>query len=431
MDLGRTPRSERFLFGRSNDVGGLVMPIYLDANASSRLRPEAQAAVQGLLTGGAMLRNPSSVHTAGRNARGALMRARRQLVELLAGNTNKSLECVFTSGGTEACNAMIFGFLGDKPAGHIVCSTIEHPAVLEAVERLELNGLEVTLVGPGPDGIVAVNDVCSAVRKDTALVTLMAANNETGAVQPVRELATKLRAQGFAGVIVSDCTQALGKVYWPMAELLESGVNAFAISGHKIGALPGVGALIYDNENICFPYQPLIVGGPQEKRLRAGSENVAGIVSFGAAAAAVQHDLRLHIEDLHAFREFLWDGLEAVASNVVRLTPSVSDPLSPTAAATCNTLLVRMLGCRGDDLVAALDIEGVMASTGAACASGKQEVSHVARAMGLTEAEGRECVRFSLDWDADDAALEEAVRRIAVVVERMRETPQDLIGAVQ
>ncbi|MCB0324642.1 MAG: cysteine desulfurase [Bdellovibrionales bacterium] len=401
--------------------------IYLDANATSRLRPEAVKALSAALADGAFA-NPSSVHRLGRSARALLREARREVLALL-GSTQGEAELVFTSGGTEACNLMLLGFLGGAKAiaqgGHIVTSAIEHPAVLEPLAELERQGWEVSYVLPASDGRVAAAAIAEACRKDTVLVVLMAANNETGAVQPVAEAARLIAAQGMAPIFVSDATQAVGKTHLDVRELFDAGVLAIAFSGHKLGAPAGIGALVYSTKaDRCYSLAPIIRGGPQEQRLRGGTENVVGALAFGAVASAVRQDLDADLARRRKLRDALWLLMQERIPDAVRLGPApeaeaVSES-GATEASVSNTLLVRFPGCRGDDLVAALDLNGVAASTGSACSSGRQDVSPSVRALGLQGQAAREVIRFSLDWHTSSTEVEAAGAIIARTVGQLR-----------
>lgn len=400
--------------------------LYLDANATSRLRPEAARALSEFLRQEESLKNPSSVHRLGRNARALLTAARKAVISLLTQGGNTDVSLFFTSGGTEACNTLIHGFLptssshGLTSPGHLVTSQIEHPAMLEPVKLMQGIGWEATYVAPEPSGIVTVSAVLQTMRNDTALVSLMAANNETGALQPVEEIARTLRQNGFRGIIVSDITQAVGKSTVNVLNLFEAGVNAVGLSGHKLGALSGIGAIAFPGKpkgvvDACYSFSPFLLGGPQENRFRAGTENLPGIITFGAVAEALSKVLFAEVDRISTLREELWEFLSETISGIVRLTPPPGQCLS-------NTLLIYVPRCRGDDLVVALDHAGVAASTGSACSSGKQEPSHVVRAMGFLGVAGREVIRLSLDWDASRTLVREASEIIREAVFKMRET---------
>lgn len=406
--------------------------LYLDANATSRLRPEATAALARAMADERPM-NPSSVHACGRAGRKELRSARDSVLRLLAA---PDASLTFTSGATEACNTMVLGLLGGparaaRHPGHAITTAIEHPAVYEAFDELEANGWTVTRVVPGRDGVVSADELAAAVRPDTALVALMAANNETGAIQPLARTVRLLRANRFGGPIVSDATQCAGRVPFDLGALFRAGLTAAAVSGHKMGAPAGIGALIvagaYDRDR-CFELSPLIRGGRQESATRGGTENLLGAIAFGGVAAALEPRVADEAVRLAKLRDRLAGALIARVPEIVRLTPEGNDP-DGRPAALPNTFFFRVPGCRGDDLVVGLDLEGVSASVGSACASGKQEPSHVVRAMGLGDDAAREVVRFSLDWDADESLVDRAVEITDRVIARMRSAPASTTNA--
>lgn len=360
--------------------------------------------------------NPSSIHSEGRRARALLRTARESLHSYLFKDRQETkAQIVFTSGGTEACNSMIEGFLRGEDGGHILVSSIEHPAVMKCVERLGESGFVFEKVGTEKNGVVLVEKFLEKLRPDTVLVSLMYANNESGIIQPVLELAKALRSKGYDGLIVSDTSQAISKSNVSLAELFLAGVDAVTVSGHKIGALPGVGALVINQELICRTYSPLIIGGGQEDKLRGGTEFVFGAHSLGLVAKdllAQGETERLKRRELtRKFRE----ALESCVEDLFILTPSFS-----TGLALDNTLFIRFKACRADDLVVSLDVQGISTSVGSACSSGKQEVSMVALEMGLSKDEARESLRISFDWNVLEDEILKGVEIIKASVENMR-----------
>ncbi len=401
--------------------------IYLDANATSRLRGSARDVLKAMLDQAGVLANASSIHHPGRRSRALLRSARNDLTDLLSlrsaqdasSRSRRSCGAIhFTSGGTESCNQMIYGFLGDaetrvRHPGHIIASGIEHAAIAEPLAQLERQGWDVSYVDPQSDGRCAVSSFTAALRPDTALVTCMAANNETGAIQPLAELARDLRTLGFSGAITSDATQAIGKSRFDLPLLFEAGVSAIAFSGHKLGAPAGVGALVLSaSKDFCLPFYPHTLGGPQEDGIRPGTENLIGIHCLGAVAREVLETLDDDIARRVSLREQLWSGLQEVAPNIERLGAAPDQSVS-------NTLLVRLPETRSDDVVVALDIQGIYASTGAACASGKQGHSSTVEHMGLGDAAAREVIRFSVDWDTTSRDILTAVEGFAQVLRNL------------
>lgn len=390
--------------------------IYFDANATSRLRPVALDAMLALAEDGPG--NASSVHASGRSARAVVRRSKHAILDLL-GTTRTSAKLVFTSGGTEACHLLLDAFLGglvrvSKYPAHIVVSEIEHAAMLEPIERLRELGWEISKIGCGVDASVCVESFLKAIRPNTVLVSCMAANNETGAIQPVVALAKQLREQGYGGVIVSDMVQAVVKSEMTVSQLFEAGVDAVAISGHKLGAPSGIGAVVFSIANQrCVELTPMFVGGPQEEYLRAGTENLLSISGFGALAGQLLETQRQYRGSLEALRELLWSGLNKRLPELTRITPQSSK-------AICNTLSFAVSGCRGDDLVVALDLLGVAVSTGAACSSGKQSRSYVIDALELEESLKDSVIRVSLDWDCSQEQIEAALELFVSAIEQMR-----------
>lgn len=402
--------------------------LYFDANAAARVRPAAIHAVLGILRSefAQTIGNPSSVHTAGRNARGLIDEAREAVLLYLVGEAKPSPQLFFTSSGTESCNTMVLSLLGQREClgehpGHIVATAIEHPAVLEPIESLEKAKWSVTLVIPRADqaGIVAVEDVLEALQPNTALVTVMAANNETGARQPIELIARALRKSGYSGVIASDVTQAVSKSDLDVGALFRAGVDIVAFSGHKLGGLSGVGVVVLSPEaERCYRFYSLLQGGSQESSYRAGTENLQAIVSLGAVCqhlAKHGKEEREHVKECLNLLNLL---LQDAVPGLEKITPN--DSIS-------NTLSVRIPGIRGDDFVVACDLQGLCVGTGAACSSGKQRPSHVLMGMGFSSAQAREVIRFSLDWDITEEQVKRAVEIVQGVVERMRPTSVGLL----
>lgn len=384
--------------------------IYFDANSTARQRP-CLSEVYSRLLSSTQVRNPSSVHAAGRVARAKLNEAKEIVREFFDAEDS---EIVFTSGGTEACNAIALGFLDIQNPGHILYSAVEHPAISEPLLNLKKYGFEVQQIPVTTDGRVDVEDALELVREDTQLVSLMLASNESGAVQPVLKLAESLRNSDYEGVIISDATQAAGKYIFSASEYFEAGVDAFSISGHKFGGPRGTGAFLIANchKDSCRIFTPNILGGPQQNRFRAGTENLIGIIALAEVCHELEDDLRAELEKISSLREILWRDMNEQLSFLERLTPTSGPVLS-------NTLLVRVPGCLASDLVAAMDIAGICISAGAACSSGRQEPSVSALAQGFTKEEAGEVIRFSLDWDADVEQVRKTIKVFSEIVGRM------------
>jgi cysteine desulfurase len=348
--------------------------IYLDHNASAPVRPEAARARAATET----LGNPSSIHREGREARERLDEARERLSALLH---CRPRELVFTSGGSEANALALWGaFLGRRDVGRtrVLASAIEHPSVLSTLKQLDRVGARLQLLPVGAGGRLDLDRALAALGPDVALVSLMLANNETGVVQPVAELARAARAAG-AGVHC-DAVQAAGRL---QVEPRELQVDLLSLSGHKFGAGMGSG-LLYVRDGLSLA---ALAAGHQEGGRRAGTETVGSHLATAAALEAAERDRAADAERLSALRQRLEDGLLALPGT--RLVGTDLPRLS-------NTANICFDGAAGEALVIALDLAGIAASSGAACASGTLEPSHVLLAMGIEPELARSSLRFSL-----------------------------------
>lgn len=376
--------------------------IYLDHNATTPLHPEALKAMLPFLE--ASYGNASSIHFLGREARAALDDARERLATLLGA---KAGEIVFTSGGTESDNHAIFGVV-HALAGkgkHIVTSAIEHHAVLHTCEHLQKHGgCELTVLPVGRNGLVDPETVRGAIRDDTVLVSVMWANNETGTVQPVREIGAICRERGV--VFHSDAVQAFGKVAVGVRDLP---VDLLSFSAHKIYGPKGNGALWVRPQ---LRIEPLLFGGSHEGDRRAGTENVAGVVGFVRAAEALLPGIAAEDRRLRELTEKLWCGLQKRIERIVRN----GDPDRRVA----NTLNVSVPGCTSDALLISLDLEGIGASSGSACAVGSLKPSHVLLAMGLGNELANSAVRFSLGTGSTEADVDAVIEVMPGIVKRLR-----------
>lgn len=372
--------------------------IYLDHSATTPLSPEVLEAMEPWLRGDPG--NPSSPHHEGRRARRAVEDAREEVAALLGAEARN---VIFTSGATEANVTALLGLRledGTAPPA-VAASAVEHPSVLETLPRLERGGRRVRRLPVDACGRVKLETLREALAEGVRLVAVMAANNETGTVQPWEEVARLCREQG--ALAHTDAVQVLGKLPFEVGRL---GPGSAALSAHKLGGPQGVGALWVAPETRL---EPLLTGGGQERARRAGTESVAGIVGLGAAcrlAREEQESRRQHLELLEA--RFL-EELRAQLSEVV-----VNGP--PLPHRVPGLLNLRFPGCHGETLLFALDLEGVAASLGSACSSGAVEPSHVLEAMGASRSENLESLRFSLGWTHSLEELAEAAARIARVV---------------
>lgn len=373
--------------------------IYLDNNATTPLLPEVLEAMTPYFL--EKFGNASSIHQQGQQARSAVEHARESVAALLGA---RAPEIVFTSGGTEGDNLGVFGLV--KAGDHVVTTTIEHHAVLNACKRLEAMGCEVTYVGVNGQALVAPDDIRKALRPNTKLVSVMMANNETGVVQPVEEIA-KVCSEADVW-FHTDAVQAAGKI---SIDVKSIGCDLLTISGHKMHAPQGTGALFVRKGTLL---QPMFYGGRHERSRRAGTENLPGIVGLGKAAEIS----RLWFaeggpEKMSALR----DRLERSILETVELT-SVN---SADARRTPNTSNIVFECLEGEAMVIALDLKGVAVSTGAACSSGAIEPSHVLMAMGLTPDQARGSIRFSLGKQNTSEDVDFLLERVVEVVSPLRE----------
>src|SRR5437016_9501327 len=390
--------------------------IYLDYNATTPLCDAAREAMLPYL--GPHFGNPSSVHAAGRDARATIDNSRDKLAGLLR---VKPHELIFTSGGTELCNLAVLGLARNRSsqAAHIISAKTEHHAVLNAVEHLEKHeNVEVPWLNVAHDGIVALDQLSKSIRPDTRLVSIMAANNETGVIQPMRKISQICREHGV--LLHTDMVQAFGKMpvvipseveesrdatsklmprdpSTPLRSAQDDGVDlslvdAASFAAHKFYGPKGVGFL-YLRSGLSV--QPIMFGGAHENERRPGTENVAAIAGMAAAAEWTLRDLETEQQREGKLRDELW----------TRIAQSVPDAKENGAAAPrlANTLNVSLLGIDSEMLLIALDLESVCASSGSACMVGSVVVSHVLLAMGLAMKSARSAVRFSFGkWTTAD-----------------------------
>ena len=376
------------------------MSIYLDYNSTTPVDPRVLAAMMPYLA--ESYGNANSIHSAGQRARAAVDAARQSVAELLGA---KASEIVFTCGGTEADNLAIFGIVNpcDQPRKHVVTTAIEHHAVLNTAQALEKQGVDVTYVPVSREGIVDPEDIREAMRPETVLVSVMLANNEIGTIQPIEEIG-RIAAEEDV-YFHCDAVQAAGKMAIDVRKL---GVDLLSISGHKLYAPKGVGALFVRSGT---ELGPLFFGGHHERDRRPGTENVPGIVGLGKAAELAMENLGADAARLAALRDRFESALLALPG--VRVNGSARERVPNTS-----NLLFEAAG--GESLVIALDLQGVMCSSGAACSSGAVEPSHVLTAIGLTPDQARSSLRFSLGRPTTEQEIDEAIRIIPPVLERLR-----------
>jgi cysteine desulfurase len=380
-----------------------VNRIYLDANATTPLLPGVFDAMRPFLLD--QFGNASSIHQPGQHARAAVDQAREAVARLLH---CRASEIVFTSGGTESDNLALFGVL--KPGDHLITSRIEHHAVLHAAEALEQRGVDVTYLPCDGAGMVSPESLAQALRAHTRLVSLMLANNETGAIQPIAEMASIAKAHG--ALFHTDAVQAAGKLPIDLsAKGALAQVDLLSVSGHKMYAPQGTGVL-FVRRNVRLA--PLFHGGTHERQRRAGTENVAGIVALGKAAELAQ----AWLSDGSGAAELarLRDRLERTL--LARIPESGVNGAG--AERTPNTANLYFDHVEAEALVIALDLKGISVSGGSACQSGATEPSHVLTAMGLAPARARASVRFSLSRLNTAEEIERALTVVPEAVERLR-----------
>ncbi|MXV76810.1 cysteine desulfurase NifS [Candidatus Poribacteria bacterium] len=378
--------------------------IYLDYNATTPLRTEARDAMMPYLT--EAFGNGSSIHAYGREARNAIDTAREQVAELIGAKSPS--EIVFTGSGTEADNHAIKGLTElQKSRGegnHIITSSVEHHAVLHTCQYMEQRGYEVTYLPVDRYGRIRTEQLRSAIRDTSILITIMHVNNENGTIQPLEEICEI--AQEHEILVHTDAIQSVGKLNVNAQEL---GVNLLSLSGHKIYAPKGIGVLYIRRGSRLAN---LVHGGSHERNRRAGSENVPAIVGLGVAAELAKHDRETYSQHLTKLTNRLRDGLNA---NIERLHYNGHpDYCAP------GTLNVSFESVEGESLILRLDMEGICVSTGSACTSGSMEPSHVLAALGLPPRLAQGTVRFSLGRNTTEAEIDTVIEKLPKVIKQMR-----------
>jgi len=373
--------------------------VYLDNAATTAIDPEVKQAV--ITSFQDCLGNPSSIHHYGRKSREAVETNREWVAKLLGAKTD---EIVFTSGGTESDNLAILGLL--KPGDHVITSTIEHHAVMNTCKHAEEDGAEVTSVPVDGRGLIDPADVKRALRPNTRLITIMLANNETGVIQPVEEIG-KIATEADV-YFHTDAVQAAAKI---PVDVNKIGCDLLTISGHKIHAPQGIGALYVRKATML---EPLLHGGRHERSRRAGTENVAGIVGLGKAAELAMAAFERGLDGTMALlRDRLETGLLAAIE--------AAGVNGEGASRVPNTSNIYFDYIEGEAMVIALDLKGLAVSTGAACSSGAIEPSHVLTAMGLRPERARASIRFSLGKQNTAADIDFALNLVPETVARLRE----------
>jgi cysteine desulfurase len=376
--------------------------IYFDYNATTPLCPEARQAMLPFLDGA--FGNPSSYHRLGRQARSAVESARRSLAAVVGCSPK---EVLFTSGGTEANNLALRGAAAAlKERGrHIITSAIEHHSVLKTAEALGRDGFEITFLPVDSQGVVDPRSVAEAIRPDTVLVSVMQANNETGAVQPVAEIGAVVRRRGVLFHI--DAVQAFGKI--PLGPIFEY-ADLVTVTSHKAYGPRGAGALLVRRGTHLAP---IMTGGHHERGLRPGTENTAAIAGFAAAAEQAAAKLAPEAARMAALRDRFEEIMLHTIANI-----SINSRGAPRVP---NTSSVCFAGIESESVLLHLDLLGICASAGSACTTGEPEPSHVLRAMGLSSMQAQGVVRFSFGRTTTQAEIDTAGAALAGIVKKLRE----------
>lgn len=378
-----------------------LMAVYFDNSATTQVDPDVLEAMLPYFT--EKYGNASSLHSFGSEAFAAIVKARKHVADLLNASPR---EVIFTSGGTESDNLAIQGaaFHNKGEKNRIITSVIEHPAVLNTCHFLEKCGFDVIYLPVDEEGFVSDEDLKEAVNSDTSLVTIMAASNEIGTIQPIESLAEIAKDAG--ALFHTDAVQAVGKM--PM-DLKDSNVDMVSISGHKIHAPKGIGALLV-KEGVKI--NPLMYGGGHEWGMRPSTENVPGIVGLGKACEICMNKMTEDIQQMTDMRDFIidttLDSIEGVYLN------------GPRENRLCNNANFRFDYIDGESLILYLDMEGIAASTGSACSTGSTEPSHVLRSLGLTPVQCRGSLRLSLSRFNVMSEAEYFASVIPSVVEKLR-----------
>lgn len=378
--------------------------IYLDHNATTPPHPEVVESMVPFLE--TTFGNPSSLHWFGQQARRGLDRAREQVAALICAQPD---EIIFCSGGTEANNFALMGAVAQSSyhVPHLVTSAVEHQAVMNPCRELAQGGCFVTYQPVDPQGAVVPDCLAENIGPRTALVSIMLANNDVGTLQPISDIVWIAKARGV--LVHTDAVQALGRIRVDVTELE---VDLLSLSGHKLHGPKGIGAL-YVRRGVTLA--PWLLGGSQERHRRAGTENLPGIVGLGTACDLARDRMVDDVRIVETLRDRLEAGLtQALPELRVNGHPDQRLP---------NTLNVTLPGLQGEELVLNLDLLGIAASTGSACAAGDPEPSYVLTAMGLSEADARSSIRFSLGPGNTEAEIDRTIRAVVEVVETLRASP--------
>lgn len=377
--------------------------VYLDHAASTPVHPEVAKRMMNVMT--SQYGNASSVHAFGREAKKIVNGARDEMASLLGCESD---ELVFTAGGTESDNLAILGLLESlgMEGKHVITSAIEHHAVLHTCHELERRGCAVTYVPVDHTGRVSVNDIENAIQDNTVLVTIMYGNNEVGTVQPIADIGELCRSRGI--VFHTDAVQALGSETIQCRNLP---VDMWSFSSHKINGPQGVGALVVRRG---VSLSPRMIGGLQEKKRRAGTENMAGIVGFSAAVEWTLQNMEARLQHYRELRSTLLQGLHQLIGEDSFVCNGNSEHYLP------HILNISFPGAHTETLLMNLDMEGIAAASGSACTSGSLEISHVLQAMKLSDPVLRSAIRFSFGLGNTTQEMEYTAQKFATILNRLR-----------
>lgn len=378
---------------------------YFDNNATTRVAPEVVDAMLPFLR--EFWGNPSSAYGFGKQVAKQVEEARVKVATLINADPK---EVVFTSCGTESNNSALQSALATHPGkGHIITTAVEHSAVIKHCEFLQKNGCQVTFLPVDADGSLDLHLLDKSIRPDTAVVSVMWANNETGIIFPIEEIAAICQARNV--LFHTDATQVPGKLEINVHEL---GVDMLTLSAHKLHAPKGIG-LLYIKKRV--KYQPYVIGGHQERGKRGGTENVAGIVGFGKAAELAMANLKVENTRVRALRDRLENTILCAIPHTVR--SGAKEPRLP------NTSNIAFDGVEAEAILLQLDQLGICVSSGSACTTGSLHPSHVLTAMGIKPMRARGCVRFSLGIDNTDEDVDYLLKHLPGVVARLRKVSPD------
>ena len=375
--------------------------IYLDNNATTKPAPDVVKEMNIFLED--KWGNPSSMYTFGGNVTQNIENSRKSVADLIRANPK---EIVFTGCGTESDNTALYSALKTNPTKrHIVTSTVEHPAVIQFAQRFEKEGYEVTYIPVDSNGELDPKDVEKSIRPDTAIVSIMWANNENGVIFPIEEIANICKSKNV--LFHTDAVQAAGKIPIDVSKIP---INFLSISAHKLHGPKGVGALYIQKDT---KFEPVITGGHQEKGRRAGTENVASIVGFGKACELAMEKTDHELNEIKNLR----DRLESEIANTIPNTIFNSQ----NANRLSNTSSISFQGIEGEAILLMMNEDNICASTGSACSSGSLEPSHVLLAMGISKQDAHGTIRFSLSRYTTDKDINYLIEKMPPIIKRLRE----------